>query len=65
MGAKVFIYSCFVFLAYIPASADKLVSFGVRKNRLKTIGYVESKPVKPNDTDAGKAGNRRVEFRQY
>ncbi len=36
--------------------------FGIGKDRLTTIGFGASKPVDTNDTPAGRAQNRRVEF---
>jgi len=36
---------------------------GVRGGRLTAIGLGETKPIAPNDTDDGKALNRRIEFR--
>ncbi len=41
---------------------DYLVAKGVVKNRLDSKGFGESKPIASNDTDEGKAKNRRVEF---
>lgn len=41
---------------------DYLVSKGIDSNRLKAKGFGESKPIDTNDTDAGRANNRRVEF---
>ena len=41
---------------------DYIVSQGVDSYRLTPHGYGESKPVDTNDTDAGRANNRRVEF---
>ena len=45
------------------ASAAKnfLVTQGVPANRIRTEGLGESEPVASNDTDAGRAQNRRVE----
>ena len=39
-----------------------LVSKGVNASRLTARGYGESQPVASNDTDAGRAENRRVEL---
>ena len=46
------------------ASAVKnyLASKGVSSMRMKTMGMGEADPVASNDTDAGRAQNRRVEF---
>ena len=41
---------------------DYLVSQGIDKSRLQAHGYGESKPIDSNDTDEGRANNRRVEF---
>ena len=40
-----------------------LVSKGIDANRLTTIGYGETNPVTENTTFAGKAKNRRIEFK--
>ncbi|MBK0402705.1 OmpA family protein [Adhaeribacter sp. BT258] len=40
-----------------------LTSNGVSKNRIKAIGYGETKPAVPNNTDANRQQNRRIEFR--
>ena len=40
-----------------------LISQGIGPHRLKARGFGETVPVAPNDTVAGKAANRRVEFR--
>lgn len=39
-----------------------LVSKGISKNRLITIGHGESKPIASNRTKDGKSKNRRIEF---
>lgn len=40
-----------------------LSAAGVASNRLEAIGFGESRPVADNETEAGKADNRRIEFR--
>jgi outer membrane protein OmpA-like peptidoglycan-associated protein len=44
------------------AVLNYLVGRGVDKKRLKAIGYGLTKPVEKNDTDEGRAKNRRVEL---
>ena len=39
-----------------------LVAHDVDKERLSTEGYGESQPVDTNETESGRARNRRVEF---
>jgi len=39
-----------------------LVNKGIASNRMKTVGRGENEPVASNDTDAGRAENRRIEF---
>jgi outer membrane protein OmpA-like peptidoglycan-associated protein len=39
-----------------------LVSEGIRSDRIRAVGYGESKPIRSNDTDEGRAQNRRTEF---
>lgn len=41
---------------------DYLVNAGVRADRLKAVGYGETRPVAANDTPANRAKNRRIEF---
>lgn len=45
------------------AVADHLIARGVQPNRLRAAAYAAGKPLDSNDTDAGRARNRRVEFR--
>lgn len=42
---------------------DYLVEAGISEDRLKYRGYGSSKPLVPNDSDAARQINRRVEFR--
>lgn len=44
------------------AIRDFLVSKGVEKKRLSTVGYGESKPIADNNTRAGRIRNRRIEI---
>ncbi|PAU79141.1 OmpA family protein [Halomonas salipaludis] len=39
-----------------------LVSQGIAENRMRTRGFGEARPVASNDTDEGRAQNRRVEI---
>jgi OOP family OmpA-OmpF porin len=39
-----------------------VINHGINPDRLMARGYGESKPVASNDSDAGRAQNRRVEF---
>jgi OOP family OmpA-OmpF porin len=41
---------------------DYIISQGIDSYRLTAHGYGETKPIETNDTDAGRANNRRVEF---
>ncbi|TPG13585.1 OmpA family protein [Sphingomonas oligophenolica] len=43
--------------------ASYLESRGVQSARIGTRGYGESQPIASNDTDAGRAANRRVEIK--
>ncbi|MGE5383907.1 MAG: OmpA family protein [Omnitrophica WOR_2 bacterium] len=42
--------------------SNYLASHNIASSRLKTIGYGESQPKYSNDTESGRAQNRRVEF---
>jgi OOP family OmpA-OmpF porin len=44
------------------AIRNQLVAAGIAPDRLTTAGYGESKPVASNDTEEGKARNRRTEL---
>ena len=44
------------------ACRNYLISQGVQPDRLTAVGYGEFQPVDSNDTAAGRANNRRVEF---
>jgi outer membrane protein OmpA-like peptidoglycan-associated protein len=44
------------------AVADYLKANGIQGSRITTMGFGESAPAYPNDTDEGMAQNRRVEF---
>ncbi|GIV37878.1 MAG: hypothetical protein KatS3mg032_2257 [Cyclobacteriaceae bacterium] len=44
------------------AVVDYLISKGIDAGRLKAVGYGESRPVDTNETEEGRARNRRVEF---
>jgi len=40
----------------------ELVRDGVSAQRLRAVGYAETRPIESNDTQAGRAANRRVEL---
>ncbi len=44
------------------AVVDYIASQGIDSSRLTAQGYGETKPIETNDTDEGRANNRRVEF---
>ncbi|MBV1856909.1 MAG: OmpA family protein [Nannocystaceae bacterium] len=41
---------------------DRLLLQGVESRRIKAVGYGSDKPLDSNDTDEGRAHNRRIEF---
>jgi len=43
------------------AVADYLIRKGINPSRINVVGYGSKKPVAPNDTEEGRAKNRRVE----
>jgi len=43
--------------------ADYVISKGIAAERVKPVGYGETVPLVPNDSDANRALNRRVEFK--
>lgn len=47
------------------AAADYLVAQGVARSRVRTRGLGEGEPVSPNDDEAGRQRNRRVEVAIY
>ncbi|MGE0022805.1 MAG: OmpA family protein [Hyphomicrobium sp.] len=47
------------------AVLNSLVHAGVAADRLTAVGYGASRPVAPNDTKAGMARNRRIEFKVF
>ncbi len=44
------------------AVAQYLMAHNIRNSRIKAVGYGERYPKYSNDTEQGRAGNRRVEF---
>lgn len=44
------------------AVTDWLVKHGIDKSRVTAEGFGPTRPLQPNDTDAGRSANRRVEF---
>ena len=45
--------------------AGYLISRNILRSRVTTYGYGEMRPIASNETDAGRAQNRRVEFQIY
>jgi outer membrane protein OmpA-like peptidoglycan-associated protein len=44
------------------AVVDYLVKNGIDPTRISAVGYGDTRPIAANNTDAGKAQNRRIEF---
>lgn len=44
------------------ACANYLIAKGIHPSRIKSLGYGAEQPLAPNDTEEGRAINRRVEF---
>jgi outer membrane protein OmpA-like peptidoglycan-associated protein len=44
------------------AVRDYVIDAGIPENRLLAVGFGESEPIADNDTDEGRALNRRIEF---
>ena len=51
-----------VILIDIVLAGDNAVVIGVAASRIAASGYGDTHPVAPNDTDANRAKNRRIEF---
>ncbi len=45
------------------AVIEYLINHGIDKNRLKAVGYGETQPKESNDTEKGRAQNRRIELK--
>lgn len=45
------------------AVSEFLISKGIEANRIKSFGYGSTKPISNNDSEEGRAKNRRVEFK--
>jgi OOP family OmpA-OmpF porin len=44
------------------AVKEYLVTHGISQDRVKSVGYGESKPIADNNTKEGRSANRRIEF---
>ena len=44
------------------AVREALIQRGVDRDRLRTRGFGETRPIAPNKSPAGRAKNRRVDF---
>ena len=45
------------------AIANILVRHGISLDRLSVVGYGDTRPIAPNNTEEGRAKNRRVEVK--
>ena len=45
------------------AIANILVKYGISRERISVIGYGDTRPIASNETDGGRAKNRRVEIK--
>jgi len=46
------------------ACRDYIVSKGIDRDRLTAVGYGDTRPIAPNDTDEGRQKNRRIEAKE-
>jgi len=46
------------------ACRDYLISKGIEGSRIEFVGYGDERPIAPNDTDAGRQENRRIEAKE-
>jgi OmpA-OmpF porin, OOP family len=44
------------------AVADFLAENGIASNRVVAVGYGQTRPIVPNDSDRNRARNRRIDF---
>ena len=53
-------------MEFVGSTPDRLMaelaSQGIKPERMQSVGYGESRPVDTNQTEEGRAQNRRVEF---
>jgi outer membrane protein OmpA-like peptidoglycan-associated protein len=43
------------------ACRDYVISKGIDASRIEAVGYGDERPIAPNDTEEGRAQNRRIE----
>ncbi|MBL8074991.1 MAG: OmpA family protein [Nitrospira sp.] len=48
--------------ARVDYAAQILINGGLQNDRVKAVGYGDSKPITTNDTDKGRSKNRRLEI---